>query len=350
VNQTDPSGLKVKRPTVRLPSGSYAGWSSQSVDDVSRAFNLPLNATGRDANTPSSWRQSQDPFIDAALDFYGVNASGAILNGKSGIGGGVPLDPNEPIWRVFGDATEQVLLGNFTDKVTVTGTTAQVGLGFTGLDLLADIRDIASDVANFKFTTGHLLQTALDVAATLPILGTLKYADEVGTLLKAGDRARTGSRVVQDIAPRTGEALAARRAYLNQKFGRSGNLDVDINVRGYLEQVESLNVATGKNSAVFYSGPGNRALAESFTSGTGRATLEITPGGRWLDQQTLFKRLPGDQALKPWLRLSERYAEEASGAVNAYVRGARPGNVFNTVEFPTLRKNPNVQRITFRGY
>lgn len=40
-----------------------------------------------------------------------------------------------------------------------------------------------------------------------------------------------------------------------------------------------LDVSTAKNGAVFYSGPGNRALAEDFAVANGRTTLEMTPGG-----------------------------------------------------------------------
>lgn len=48
-----------------------------------------------------------------------------------------------------------------------------------------------------------------------------------------------------------------------------------------------MDVSTARNSAVFYSGLGNRALAESFAAANGRTTLEMTRGGSWLDAQKL---------------------------------------------------------------
>lgn len=56
----------------------------------------------------------------------------------------------------------------------------------------------------------------------------------------------------------------------------------------YMNLVEQLDVKTGLNQAVFYSGPGNRQLAESFAKNNGKMTLEMTPGGSFLDRLKLF--------------------------------------------------------------
>ncbi len=39
------------------------------------------------------------------------------------------------------------------------------------------------------------------------------------------------------------------------------------------------------------------------------------------------------------------FAEKASGAVNAFVGGARYNSVWNTIELPTLLQNSNVEKI-----
>lgn len=44
----------------------------------------------------------------------------------------------------------------------------------------------------------------------------------------------------------------------------------------YKNLVENLDVSTGKNSATFYSGKGNRELAEKFANMNGKTTLEMT--------------------------------------------------------------------------
>ncbi len=56
----------------------------------------------------------------------------------------------------------------------------------------------------------------------------------------------------------------------------------------YIRAARTLDVSTAENGAVFWSGPGNRALAQQFAIANGRTTIEMTPGGAWLDAQHLF--------------------------------------------------------------
>jgi hypothetical protein len=141
--------------------------------------------------------------------------------------------------------------------------------------------------------------------------------------------------------------LAIRRAYLNAKFGRVGDLDTDITLRGYLNQAESLDVSTSPNTAVFYSGDfgANRIKAEEFSRLFNKTTLEMTPGGGYLDNQHISLILPEKLSIKPWQKLSERYAQSASGETYVFVRGAGAEGIFNTIELPALLKNPNVTNI-----
>ncbi|HWL38008.1 MAG TPA: RHS repeat-associated core domain-containing protein [Frankiaceae bacterium] len=122
-------------------------------------------------------------------------------------------------------------------------------------------------------------------------------------------------------------------------------------VDDYLDLVEYLDVSTGPNEAVFYSGPGNRALAEAFAKQNGKSTLEMTNGGRWLDAQRLFEpnQLTTEEALQVWSRLSERFAAGSSGSVTGFVDGAKATGIFNTVEYPTLLSNPNVTNVITGG-
>ncbi len=79
----------------------------------------------------------------------------------------------------------QVLLGNYADDTNLGGTLGQITLGLLGLDLPADIRDLLYDVTNWQSSPEHILQTLLDVAALLPVVGGIKYADETADALKA---------------------------------------------------------------------------------------------------------------------------------------------------------------------
>lgn len=120
----------------------------------------------------------------------------------------------------------------------------------------------------------------------------------------------------------------------------------------FLRLADNLDVSTARNGAVFYSGGGNRELAEAFARQNGRTTLEMTPGGQFLDDLQLFgpnSPLTPDQATQVWSRLSQRFAAEASGNATGFVRGARAEGIFNTVEFPALRTNPNVTNVITGG-
>ena len=141
---------------------------------------------------------------------------------------------------------------------------------------------------------------------------------------------------------------SSRRDYLNIKFGRTGNLDQDLMLRGYLKDVDNLNVTTPRHGSVFWSGPGNFDRATSFARSTGKTTLEMTQGGKWLQNQALFKKLPGNMAIQPWQKLSAKFAEGASGVTNAFVGGARPDRTFYSIELPALRSNPEIVDLIFR--
>ena len=85
-------------------------------------------------------------------------------------------------------SAECVVLGNFTDEVTVLGVGVQIVLGIFDLDLPCDIRDIIADVRNLaqadEIKWDMIAMLALDLIGLIPVIGALKYSDEVGTLFK----------------------------------------------------------------------------------------------------------------------------------------------------------------------
>ena len=118
----------------------------------------------------------------------------------------------------------------------------------------------------------------------------------------------------------------------------------------YMNLVETLDVSTAPNTATFYSGKGNRELAEEFARMNGKTTLEMTPGGAYLDNLKLFSKnsnspLTTEEATNVWARLSARYAQSASGNTYGFVNGSWSGSIFNTVEYPELLNNSNITNI-----
>jgi hypothetical protein len=114
------------------------------------------------------------------------------------------------------------------------------------------------------------------------------------------------------------------------------------------------DTSTPKNGSVFYSGVDpmtglkNRDRAEAATIGRLRMRIDETPAGKALNDLNLYGRFsetsPAD-ANQIWNNASRRFANDASGDVVAYVRGANPDRVFARTELPALVNNTNVTSI-----
>ena len=99
----------------------------------------------------------------------------------------------------WGAAGRQVFLGNYTDDVTWVGTAGQVALGLTGIDFVADLRDLSYDLKNWEWSWSHSGHTLLDGVGLVPLIGAVKNADEVAALVHAargtGIVASNGTRI-----------------------------------------------------------------------------------------------------------------------------------------------------------
>ena len=114
-------------------------------------------------------------------------------------------------------SAECVVLGNFADEVTVLGVAGQFAMGFFDLDLPCDIRDIIADVRNLAkaddIKWDMIVMLALDLIGVIPVIGALKYSDEIGTLFKNADkvsvvaRSTDGTGVLAKHADEAGEWL-----------------------------------------------------------------------------------------------------------------------------------------------
>ena len=89
-------------------------------------------------------------------------------------------------------SAECIVLGNFTDEVTLLGVAGQITLGILDLDLPCDIRDIIADVRNLaqadEIKWDMIAMLALDAIGLVPMIGALKYSDEYVTLFKNADK------------------------------------------------------------------------------------------------------------------------------------------------------------------
>ena len=139
--------------------------------------------------------------------------------------------------------------------------------------------------------------------------------------------------------------------------GGKGNLLNPIKASGSISLVEGsfeyyLNIAkngdfaTAKNSAVFYSGPGQRSLAQEFIANTpGKVTIEGTVSGKLLDGANLYKKFSAAEADAIWGEASKLYTKGATGEANAFVKGASSERQYLSIEKPILSKKKDVNLI-----
>lgn len=98
------------------------------------------------------------------------------------------LSAEESTGNYFADSFEQLFLGNYSGKVTALGTGAQILTGLIGIDAPGDIRDIAYDLQHWELSWRHAGKTFLDGISIVPVIGMLKYSDEVVIVVKRGNK------------------------------------------------------------------------------------------------------------------------------------------------------------------
>jgi hypothetical protein len=138
---------------------------------------------------------------------------------------------------------------------------------------------------------------------------------------------------------------------LNPHFTPSASLPELI-----VNQAISRGVTTPTNSLVLWSGLGRGAVQKSqaWVKANGGMTLEMTKGGRWLNDLGLFEQggkalgVTRAQAIEIWAAVSKSAIERASGQVrallgNRYAPGKSMLNsVYGQIERPALIANPSI--------
>lgn len=100
-----------------------------------------------------------------------------------------------------------------------------------------------------------------------------------------------------------------------------------------------LDFSTPWDTAVFYSGR-NKKFAERYAVSKGKFTIEMTPGGKYLDGLDLFNfssiykdgpPLPGKRAAEIWDQASGKFASLARGKVKVFIHNVNPINEFGNL-------------------
>ena len=90
----------------------------------------------------------------------------------------------DEVGNYFEKTLNQLIYGNFTDDITALGVIVEVGLGIFELDFPMDVRDLLADIYLCEEGEQSGWWILLDIIALIPIIGALKYSDEVETLVK----------------------------------------------------------------------------------------------------------------------------------------------------------------------
>jgi hypothetical protein len=165
---------------------------------------------------------------------------------------------------------------------------------------------------------------------------------------KGGDALSDLGKLVDDARPRGAfaELLQTGRFTPDQltQLARAGRLAAN----EISDVVMHLGVKTPRDQLVLWSGLGIKGeiRAAAYAREAGGMTLEMTKGGKWLDDLKLFDggvpNINRDQARRLWEEASAEVAKQASGQVRVAHGQISPGSVFSRIERPILLDNPRV--------
>ena len=306
-------------------------------------------------------------------------------------------------------------------------------MGFLDLDLPCDIRDIIVDVRNLAkaddIKWDMIAMLGLDLIGVIPVIGALKYSDEIGTLFKNADkvsvvaRSTDGAGVLAKHADEagawlhgvkvfkysdetaeavtSGEKLLKESGTIYESFADMMSPDdaakyLDFLENGSKEGLTSAELAgvekadvllvsqkvgyddvwdlrnagdllesgtsslididairpklkTQPDTAFFWSGRtdgiGGAENAANIAKSRGGVTLESTIEIKNIVMSEWDFNNPS--TMEAWDLASGAYAEQVSGEIRAVIGSElRPGNIWENVELPRLKNNPNVTKIT----
>lgn len=156
----------------------------------------------------------------------------------------------------LGKSIKQVFLGEFTadEDRTFLGSMAEIALGFTGFDVIMDIRDMAACAMK-----GDWLGFGLSAIGVIPI---------IGGGIKAFNTARKGGNAVAEIAENTGKwakslkpAEAAKDMVKNA--GQAAETIADVSTAAFKGGVKGV-IKSAKYIKAFSEAPSLRRLADDI--------------------------------------------------------------------------------------
>jgi hypothetical protein len=114
-----------------------------------------------------------------------------------------------------------------------------------------------------------------------------------------------------------------------------------------VQQAKALGLQTPKDSLLLWSGLGSEGvqLSQTYAMKYGGTTLEMTPGGKWLNEMNLFganSPFSRSEAAMIWEDVSRIGVSQASGQVRAVLGPVSTMSTFKRIELPELMMNSSV--------
>ena len=313
-----------------------------------------------------SMYQPTKEFISGSLDIltFGVKplmdaiAGGDIITGEK-------LTDTERVWKVVEGVVSIVTLGGIVSKL------GSLGVKVTAKILIIEIAPDFATLGNGMFLESlgvdgkkaGYLSLALGLALGI---GGGKWQDEIADLAQQGKHADDilENIDVDDVTEVKGVESGNSSTYsgkewdeyLKEKYGvdkvswetKSGVLEGG---NGSLIDIDKIRpqLKTEPDTAFFWSGRtegiGGADTAANIAKGKGGVTLESIIEAKKIVMPEWDFNNPS--TMEAWDLASGAYAEQVSGEIRAVVGSElRTGNIWENIELPRLKANPNVTKIT----
>jgi hypothetical protein len=207
--------------------------------------------------------------------------------------------------------------------------------------------------------TGRAVFEVASIAVPVTKVATvLKVADKVGNVGKVADNVAGLEKGLEALADAGKQLDNARSTGGLSSALKAGSLTPEgltllakagkLTAKEISEVVTHLGVKTPRDQLVLWSGLGAKGdiRAAAYAKEAGGMTLEMTKGGKWLDDLKLFDggapNIADSAAMEIWEQASKQIADQASGQVRVAAGQILPKSVYMRIERPALLDNAKV--------
>jgi len=110
-----------------------------------------------------------------------------------------------------------------------------------------------------------------------------------------------------------------------------------------VDYVDKLGLETPRDQLILWSGLGHGdagvRLSQAYAAENGGVTLELTAGGKWLDELDLFgmnSPFSRVEARQIWSNVSTRMVQQASGQVRSLIGTVNPSSIYRAEQAEIL--------------